>query len=503
MFQCQNRGTAKFNRPQESSGITADNLEHESDKSPRNNRVREIVNVANVNNHRKYRFRSKVELDDDEKDKTERILPSNHKESPVDEVLPLPRKRPVRIGRRRLTTPTPSIDIPMVVPTKVNQEDNQNKQRETGDDDQKLVISNDQKLVISNIDSDKVDKETNTTPENVESVKNSTESVPEVNYTRSSPSNATRITTNVTSSTSTRISIRKGNRYQANASGKVEAISTETTTQRINRRPIIRSTEKSKIELLDPPTTPLPAPLSRGTARSSIKIPAKGKPDELEDLEDENYPEHFKLLLKASYQANLSTTVPTVKKETKFQNFKSRKVVPYRGYKQSSSTSTTVNPVIDNEPSNRVNFERVNRNDKRSKNVSIESNDVYVKDLDLTKENFNLVKETNYPEPTTTSVQFSSHNQKEKIYKVTTFKPAFSKLLTRNQSYKYRGPATLDTASNVPQNSANQAPVTIKEVRQENLFIFSIPKLKLKFYRLLHHRYIDTAPVTKVTIISN
>lgn len=459
MFQCQTRGTAKFNNPQESFGISTENLEHESDKTLRSNRVREIDSVSNINAHRKYRYRSKERLEDTDKPRNERILPSNHKDSPVDDTSPVIGKRPVRVGRRRLTTPVPTVDIPMVVPKKVNQEDSSLQLKSNFRYTEAVV--DDQQLVTSNINQDPVDIETTTKPEIFEKVKNVTQNIPVVNYTRAPSHNVTRVTTNVTNSTSTRVSFRKINRYQANASRKVEAISPETTTQRVIRRPIIRSTEKTKSDVFDS-TTPLPPPLSRGTVRSSIKNLAKEKPD-VEDLEDENYPEHFKLLLKANYKSNLSTAAPVANKETKFQNFKSRKVVPYRGYQQSSSTSTTTKtPVI--VPNSRLNFPRINRNDKRSKNVSIESNDVYVKDLDSTKENFDLVKETNYPEGTTNSGQFNSQiQQKEKVYKVTTFKPAISKLLIRNQSFKHRGPA-VDTDFNVPPNPASPAPVSIKEV---------------------------------------
>lgn len=411
----------------------------------RNNRVREIDNAANVNVHRKYRYRSKEPVDDSDKQRNENILPSNHKNSPVDDASEVIRKRPVRVGRRRLTTPLPATDIPMVVPKKVNQEDSDKVKQSfrfintTVTDDQPVVTST----------------------ENFENVKNVTQNIPVVNQRRASPNNVTRVTTNVTSSTSSRVSFRKGNRYQAKASGKVESISTETTTQRIIRRPVVRSTEKTYTDLPDS-TTPLPPPLSRGTVRSSIKNLAKEKAEE--DLEDENYPEHFKLLLKANHQSKVSTASPVANKETKFQNFKSRKVVPYRGYKQSSSTSTTAAPVTASEANKRSPLARINRNDKRSKNVSVESNDVYVKDLDLTKENFHLAKETNYPEGTTDSGRFSSQlRQTEKVYKVTTFKPAISKLLTRNQSFKQRGPA-VDTDLNVPQNSASPSPVTIREV---------------------------------------
>lgn len=382
----------------------------------------------------------------------------------MDDATPVPRKRPVRVGRRRLTTPIPTADIQMVVPKKVNQEDIQNNPRGTE------TVVDDLQFVNSNISQDHVDSETSPNPENFEKVNNSTPKIPVVNTRRSTPFNVTRVTTNVTNSTSTRISFRKSNRYLANASGKVEEISTETTTQRIIRRPIIRSTEKTHIESQDS-TTPLPTPLSRGTVRSAVKNLAKEKPDESDDLEDENYPEHFKLLLKAK-QSNLSTATPVVNKDTKFKNFKSHRVVPYRGYKQSSSSTTTSTtttiPTVVDEPNFRSNFPRVNRNDKRSKNVSIESNDVYVKDLDLTKENFNWVKETNYPEGTTTSGQFSPQSQqKEKLYKVTTFKPSISKLLNRNKSFN-RGPSTVETDLNAPQNSVSEVPASIKEVSRNH-----------------------------------
>lgn len=458
MFQCQNRGTARFNRPQETLGDNPTNLENESDKTLRNNRVREIDNGANVNVHRKYRYRSKDDSESSDKPNNERILPSNHKYSTVDEETPILRKRPVRVGRRRLTTPLPTSDIPMVVPKKVNQEDKQNNTEAAVDSLQ---------VTKSNINLDHQDA-TTTKPERVEKVNTSTQSFPVVNNRRPLPYNVTRVTTNVTNSTSTRISFRKANRYKANASGKVEAISTETTTQRVIRRPIIRSTEKIQTDV-EEPTTPLPPPLSRGTVRSSIKNFAKDKPDKLEDLEDENYPEHFKLLLKAK-QSNLSTAAPVVNKDTKFKNFKSHKVVPYRGYKQSSSSTSTTSttPAIFGESSPRSSFPRINRNDKRSKNVSVDSNDVYVNDLDLAKDNFNLVKETNYPEGTTVSGQFSPQSdQSEKLFKVTTFKPAISKVLSRNKSFNRR--PTVDTDVKVARNPISQAPVTIKEVSDLNL----------------------------------
>lgn len=465
MFQCQHRGTARFNKPQEALEVNPANLEQDSDKTVRNNRVREIENGANVNAHRKYRYRSKDDSESSDKPTSERILPSNHKYSTVDEATPIPRKRPVRVGRRRLTTPLPTSDIPMVVPKKVNQE---YKQTNT-----ETVVDSVQ-VIKANFNVDHQDA-TTTKPERFEKVNNSTQTLPVVNSRRPLPHNVTRVTTNVTNSTSTRISFRKANRYKANASGKVEAISTETTTQRVIRRPIIRSTEKIQTDL-EEATTPLPPPLSRGTVRSSIKHFAKDRPDKLEDLEDENYPEHFKLLLKAK-QSNLSTAAPVVNKDTKFKNFKSHKAVPYRGYKQSSSststsTSTTTTPTIFGESSPRSNFPRINRNDKRSKNVSIESNDVYVNDLDLAKDNFNLVKETNYPEGTTVSGQFSPQSDRsEKLYRVTTFKPAISKVLSRNKSFNRR--PTVDTDVKVARNPISPAPVTIKEVSDLNLLSFT------------------------------
>ncbi len=465
-FQCQNRGTAKFNSPQESSGISTDNLEQESDKTLRNNRPREIGNVGNVNAHRKYRYRSKDESEDNEKPRNGRILPPNHKESPIDDSTPIVRKRPVvRVGRRRTTTPIPSAEIPMVVPIKVYQTDNQKRDKE--------VVVDGQEFVKLNVTQEQVDNATSSNDDNFEQFKNLTQDVP---FTRRPPPlNVTRVTTNVTNSTSTRISIRKGKRYQANASGKVESISTETSTQRIIRRPIVRSTEKIKIDSEDT-TTPLPPPLSRGTVRSSVKTFVKDKPNDLDDIDDENYPEHFKLLLKANHQSNPSTTSPGVNKDTKFKNFKSRKVVPYRGYKQNSTTSTTVTPPAAVESNFKFNLPRNHQSDKRSKNVSVESNDVYVKDLDLTKENFNLVKETNYPEATTPSGQYRPQSQqKETMYKITTFKPAVpTKLLTRNKLFRQRGPTTSNPDVNAPQIVASQAPVTIKEVSRIYLAFFFV-----------------------------
>lgn len=449
-FQCQNRGTAKFNSPQEenSFGIVNENLERESDKSLRSNRVREIDSVANNNAHRKTRYRSK-EFGENDKPNNEQVLPRNHKNSP-DDVPSVTRKRPVRIGRRRLTTPIPSTDIPMVIPKKVFQEDNQNNFGDT----EKPV---EQPVTLSIINQDKVEtnNETSVKPENFVRFRNFTQNIPVASYRRSSSPITTTTTISSVTSSPTRATYRKSSRYQANASRKVEAISTETTTQRL-RRPIIRSTEKTQTDS----TTPLPPPLSRGTVRSSNKNLAKLKPDELEDLEDENYPEHFKMLLKANYNSNLSTAAPD--KVTKFQNFKSRRVLPYRGYKQNSSTSTT--PSTPSEPTFKSNVPRVNQYDKRLKNISFESNDVYVKDLDSTKENFDLVKETNYPEGTTTSGRFSSQfQQKEKLYEVTTFKPALSKLLARNKLFKQRG-QTVDSDLNISQSPPNQPPVTIREV---------------------------------------
>lgn len=515
-LQGQNRGTTRFNNPQDynSFGIGQETLENESDKSLRSNRVREIDSVANNNAHRKSRFRSKEELEVNDKPIDEQILPRNHKFSPIDDVSPIIRKRPIRVGRRRITTPIsstvttvtpstktttipstvttvipstvtttipstvttpiPSTDIPMVIPKKVK-----NDLRETD------KSGNGQPLITSSTrirDQADTFNKTIAKPENVLRIRNLTHNVPVVNIRRFSPSNATTTktpsTTNVTSSPN-RISYRKSNRYQANASGKVEAISTETTTQRFIRRPIIRSTEKTPADL-EGSTTQLPPPLSRGTVRSSKQIYAKEKPDELEDLEDENYPEHFKLLLKANYHSNSSTAVPDTNKVTKFKNFKSRRVVPYRGYKQSSSSPSTPSTTQSNfiEPSAKSNLPRSNRNDKRSRNVSIESNDVYVNDLDSTKANFNLVKETNYPEGTTASGRFSSQIQhKEKSYAVTTFKPPISKLLVRNKLFKNRG-HTVDTDLNIPQSPANQPPVSIREVSCLLIFFYKFPLIQ-------------------------
>lgn len=443
-------------------------MELDSDKTIRSNRVREIGNASNANSHRKYRYRSKDESDDNGKPRNEkRILPSNHKESPIDDELPVTRKRPVRIGRRRITTtpiPVTVSNIPMVIPVKVSQ----------AEQDTEFEVAVEQDLVKLNTNRDDDDNKT-LKRENSQKSSSST-TIPNIPITTTKPSsstNATRVTTNVTSSTSTRISFRKVNRYLGNASGKVESVSTETTTQRVIRRPVFRTTQKVETDS-EGTTTPRPPSLSRGTVRSSAKNVVKEKP--VDDIDDENYPEHFKLFLKANHKSSLPTgTVnPPAAKDTKFKNFKSSRVAPYRGYKQSSSTSTTVAPALEVTSNLRLNFARVNQNDKRSKNISVESNDVYVKDLDLTKDTFNLAKETNYPEIATTSRP--QREQDEKIYRVTTFKPIISDSLSRNKLFRHRGPPTRDPESYTSRVNrpvpAIETMATVKEVSRIDLILY-------------------------------
>lgn len=406
--------------------------------------------------HRKSRYRSRGEKEIDEKLKDEIILPENHKNSSIDNPPRIIRKKTIRVGRRRSTTPIPSSEIPMVIPQKVNQGENQDLVSGDKFADTKKVSDVQQTVTLSKRKEEQLfdaSNETSETPANNLRTRNFARNITVIPTRPSSP------TISIATSKinpSARSSYRKSPRYQANASYKVEAISTESTTQRFSRRPIIRSTEKMKMDL---PTTPLPPPLSRGTVRSVNRNMPKQKPDILEELEDENYPEHFKMLLKANYQSKLSSPAPSTDKVTKFQNFKTRRVVPYRGYKQ----GLLATPATPNEESSlKENFPHISQDYKRSRNFSIESNDVYVNDLDSIKDDINLAKETNYPEGTTTTGRFSAQiQQKEKLVEVTTFKPKISKILARNKLFRQRT-NTVDSDLNGP--PARKVPLSISEV---------------------------------------
>lgn len=90
--------------------------------------------------------------------------------------------------------------------------------------------------------------------------------------------------------------LRNGRQYQSrNANNKVASSTVEPVQRQSQaRRPLVKTTAPT-------PTTDRPQPISRGTVRSK-STETRIKSSEINELLDENYPEHFKLLLKAKVQ---------------------------------------------------------------------------------------------------------------------------------------------------------------------------------------------------------
>lgn len=104
--------------------------------------------------------------------------------------------------------------------------------------------------------------------------------------------------------------LRNGRQYQSRNANKTPSSTVETVPRQSQaRRPLVRTTAPTTVPT---PTTDRPLPMSRGTIRSKV-IEPRIKSSEISELLDENYPEHFKLLLKAKVQDTIAKDQPKQK----------------------------------------------------------------------------------------------------------------------------------------------------------------------------------------------
>lgn len=141
-------------------------------------------------------------------------------------------------------------------------------------------------------------------------------------------------------------------------------ISTVAPTQSTQaRRPSTRNISPAISTTTQPPPV---QPISRGTTRNSnlSKVTSKPKPPKYEDLQDENYPEHYKLILKAKLEVNsepqTNEVTPRFEKSTK-RPLSTRRVEFTTSSTTSTSTTAASPPARKVKPYSRVNFPKLNK----------------------------------------------------------------------------------------------------------------------------------------------
>lgn len=138
-----------------------------------------------------------------------------------------------------------------------------------------------------------------------------------------------------------------------------EIVTVASTQSTQARRPSTRTLAPASTTTTQPPPV---QPISRGTTRNLSKVTAKPKQPKYEDLQDENYPEHYKLILKAKLEVNsepqTNEVTPRFEKSTK-KPLSTRRIE----YTTSSTTSTTPSspPARRVKPYSRVNFPKLNK----------------------------------------------------------------------------------------------------------------------------------------------
>lgn len=151
-------------------------------------------------------------------------------------------------------------------------------------------------------------------------------------------------------------------RYPAK-SAEPEIITVAPTQSTQARRPSTRNLSPATTTTTQPPPV---QPISRGTTRNSnlSKVTTKPKQPKYEDLQDENYPEHYKLILKAKLEVNsephYNEVTPRFEKTTK-RPLSTRRIELTTSSTLSTSTTAASPPARRVKPYSRVNFPKLNK----------------------------------------------------------------------------------------------------------------------------------------------
>lgn len=142
-----------------------------------------------------------------------------------------------------------------------------------------------------------------------------------------------------------------------------EIVTVAPTQSTQARRPSTRNLSPASTTTTQPPPV---QPISRGTTRNLnlSKVTAKPKQPKYEDLQDENYPEHYKLSLKAKIEVNSepqsNEVTPRFEKSTK-RPLSTRRVELTTSSTTYTSTTAASPPARRVKPYSRVNFPKLNK----------------------------------------------------------------------------------------------------------------------------------------------